>query len=110
MKNFLQKLKWWQIGALVGLGIGLANLYFVVHLFAIRNSFAGAAMFGIFFELPVLPIFLLVEFLFSGFSLYFGDTVAFILCHLISWILGGIFYAYILRWIFRYLERKNRTN
>lgn len=102
----LPKLKWWHIGALVGLGIGLANLYFVVVVAASRAYFAGAGIFGILLELPVLPIFILVGFFFEGLSLYFGSTIVLILIHLISWILGGIFYA----WIFRLITKHSRKN
>ena len=75
--------------------MGLVTLYFAFGIFTSRSFFAGAGIFFILAELPILPIFLLLGFLFNGLSPYFGETVIFISLHLISWVLGGILYFFI---------------
>lgn len=109
MKNKNPKLKWWHKGAIVGLGIGLATSYFVVVVAASSAYFAGAGIFSLLLELPVLPIFLLVNFLLGGLSLYFGNTIVLILVHLISWALGGITYAYIFHTIRRLMKHSQKN-
>jgi len=107
-KNNNPKLKWWHKGALVGFGIALATLIFREIVFFPMGAFIMLVV-----NLLVLPFFnffiWLLEYFTKGVSvlMYFGEEGAFILALLvnfISWILGGIFYA----WIFRLIRKHFR--
>ncbi len=101
MNNFLQKIKWWQVGILIGLGLGLATLLPILSL-ADPHVYVANNLIAFYFQLPVMPIFLLVRYFLDMLPFYFTHNVMFAVSHLIGWTLGGIFYAYILKgWISR---------
>lgn len=110
MSNTSRKLKWWQKGALIGLGLGVINALFA-GLVLLPISKAGGdapnvvipAFFFSVLNLPVLPILFSLGKVFG--SLPFSDEVNFFLLILISWTLGGIVYAF----IFHTLRRLIRT-
>lgn len=110
-KNNNPKLKWWQKGALVGLGIALITLIIVVPVVQIGfSAFVGGPIVILFVELPVLPIFVLVgNFLGTpGYTIIWPSlgTGTLLLAHFISWTLGGIVYAYIFHTIRRLTKEK----
>lgn len=97
MKNNNSKLKWWQKGALVGLGLGAGAAF----LTKMSGGYLG------FVNLPVLPFyFLIYKYLeniidpSSGWALIVVSLVYFI-----SWILVGIVLAGIFH-IIRRIENK----
>ena len=96
MKNDNPKLKWWQKGALVGLGLGAVSMGCMIYFaksIAPGDITSGYDLFLI--ESPVFPIFWLLLRILSRDTLQLG----FLLAHFISWIIGGIFYAGIFKWL-----------
>jgi len=90
------KLKWWLKRALWGLGIGFLTAIWSGLALSI-NPGSPFAVFWIFGVLPVLPIYILmVKVLGIGLPSFDNPaTLLHLLTHFISWIIGGIAYAYI---------------
>ena len=97
MKNNHPKLKWWHKGALVGLGLGAVSMGCMIYFGKSIAPGDIASGYGLLFlvELPVFPIFWLLLIILSRDTLQLG----FLLAHFISWIIGGVFYVGIFRWL-----------
>jgi len=92
------KLKLWQKGAIVGLGIALITLVLILPA-ASSPEWPGSAVILLFVELPVFPIFLLVVNILETFLPFLKSNVFLftLLAHFISWVLGLVLYAYIFK-------------